>query len=208
MNSKFWSSILAITATITTFPAFADTSSTDYRFIIDQVGHNCKSLGDTYQEIITFETASFYVNLCQKGTQYFYAGTAKNNSLEAIFIPAYATEQLNIYQADNGNISYIVQITPTETILRIKRNGNIVIEENSLALKCPHVTYNSRIEIAQLLDQTSYQLFPNSDRLSLDSDQFFPPEINLWQQLQVANISEPKLLTTTFNSRSNLTHCP
>ena len=50
MNNRLWSSLLASAATISPFPALADTSSTDYLFIVDQSWHDCKHLGAAYQE--------------------------------------------------------------------------------------------------------------------------------------------------------------
>ncbi|MDJ0575087.1 MAG: hypothetical protein QNJ65_07970 [Xenococcaceae cyanobacterium MO_234.B1] len=207
MNNRLWSSLLASAATISPFPALADTSSTDYLFIVDQSWHDCKHLGAAYQEIKTFETANFYVNLCQKGAQYFYAGTAKNNSVESIFIPAYTTEQLNTYQADNGNISYIVEIKSTEAILKIQRNGNTLIVENSLSQNCPQVSYDPRVQISHELSYSNYQVQYVSDRLSVSSNQIYTPEINVLNQLGVADISEQKVFTSVSKQLSIFPNC-
>ena len=226
MNSKFWLNLSAIatclafgdlSGTITNFPALADTSSTDYLFIVDQPWQDCRHFGEAYQEIKSFETANFYINLCQKEDQYFYAGKAKNNGLESTFIPAYATEQLNTYQADNGNISYIVEIQPTEAILRIQRNGNTVIVENSLSQNCPQVNYEPKFQIAQELNYSNYQvqsfsgaegnsfagrIFVNSDNENSENT-----EISVLNQLSITDTPKQKAFTYIPKQLSNFGDC-
>ncbi len=165
MNSRLWSSLLASTAIMLPFPALAGNYNTDYLFVVDQVWYTCQDLGEAYQEISTFETTNFYINLCQKGDQYFYSGTAKNQSLKSNFIPAYATEKINTYQADNGNTSYIVEIKLTEATLTIKRNGNIVVVETAVFQDCPQVSYEPKIQISQPIDYSNYQFQFISDNL-------------------------------------------
>lgn len=207
MNSILWSILLASAATSFTFPALAGRSNTDYTFIVDKLWYGCQHFGETYQEISTFETANFYVNLCQKGNNYFYSGTAKNRSVKSNFIPAYITDKLNTYQADNGNTSYIVKINSTEATLIIKRNGNTVIVESALLPNCPQVHYDPNIHIAQELAYSNYQAQLIGDHSILNSNQIYISEINLSNKLPKTDISEQQVFTLMPNQISSFSHC-
>ncbi|MEM9507176.1 MAG: hypothetical protein AAGA16_05735 [Cyanobacteria bacterium P01_E01_bin.35] len=130
-------------------------SDAEYSFIIDSDWHNCQQINSEYQEVYAFETASFYINICQKDNVYFYSGEAKqsdrsdsNTSLRnSIFIPADPLDNYRGFQAENGNVSYLVilpfsspakssTLNPGEAILTIKRNGQLVSVESSLSQYC------------------------------------------------------------------------
>ncbi|MEM7758220.1 MAG: hypothetical protein AAF298_08860, partial [Cyanobacteria bacterium P01_A01_bin.40] len=125
-------------------------SDADYSFIIDSDWHNCQQINSDYQEVYAFETGSFYINICQKDNVYFYSGEAKqsersdsNTALRnSIFIPAEPLDNYRGFQAENGNVSYLVilpfstpakssNLNPGEAILTIKRNGQLVSVESS-----------------------------------------------------------------------------
>ena len=124
-------------------------SDADYSFLIDSDWHNCQEISQNYQEVYAFETASFYVNICQKGNTYFYSGEAKQSDRNSIFIPATPLEDNRGFQANNGNVSYVVVLPfseqnylessdtePAEAILTIRRNERLVSVESSLDKYC------------------------------------------------------------------------
>ena len=142
-------------------------NSADYRFLIDSDWQNCQQISPTYQEVYAFETKSFYINICQKDHVYFYSGEAKqsdkpneqggtfNASLRSsIFLTAYPLKDHRGFEAENGNVSYVVVLpfsehnldpdSPEEAILIIKRNGRLVSVESSLNKYC----HQSQIAIA------------------------------------------------------------
>lgn len=132
-------------------------SDADYSFMISSDWHNCQQINSDYQEVYAFETASFYINICQKEDLYFYSGEAKQSDKpedilslrNSIFIPASPLEDHRGFYAENGNVSYVVVLPfskqtklqsstndPTEAILTIKRNGQLVSVESSLHKYC------------------------------------------------------------------------
>lgn len=130
---------LAIASTTCIIPAgfaSADTSSVDYIFLVDSNQQSCQQIGEAYQEVKAFETANFYVNICQKDRNYYYLGEAKTGTIDTIFLPANALATGEMYRANNGNVAYIVTILPNETILSIERNGAQVLAESSLNKQC------------------------------------------------------------------------
>ena len=221
MNSRLWSSLLTSTAIIFPLPALAGNYNTDYLFIVHRVWYTCQDFGEAYQEIGTFETANFYVNLCQKGDQYFYSGTAKNKSLKSNFIPAYATEQINTYQADNGNTSYIVEIKSTEATLRITRNGKTVVVETAVFQDCPQASYEPKIQISQAIDYGNYQFQSISDNFMVRQETspvtalslFFnanspdTSEIPLSNQLSATDSPEPPVFSPVINPLAKFSQC-
>ncbi|MGB5713379.1 MAG: hypothetical protein WBM44_21025 [Waterburya sp.] len=124
-------------------------SDADYSFMISSDWHNCQQINSAYQEVYAFETASFYVNICQKDDVYFYSGETKQSDRNSIFIPATPLENHQGFQAKNGNVSYLVVLpfsqqtnrpsstnNQAEAILTIKRNGQLVSVESSLNKYC------------------------------------------------------------------------
>lgn len=150
----------------------------DYDFVISTDWHSCQQINSAYQEVYAFETASFYINICEQDGVYFYSGEAKQSEhsedlaalRSSIFIPATPLDNRDGFQAENGNVSYIVilpfadqndlQSSPSdraEAILTIRRNDRLVSVESSLNKYC----YRSD---AIALD--NLKLNPHSDRLA------------------------------------------
>ncbi len=232
MYGRLWLSLLVSTATTCTLPAFAGTSNTDYFFIVDQVRDNCQQFGAAYQEIGSFETANFYVNLCALGNRYFYLGTAKNKSYKSNFIPAYPTDQINTYQADNGNSSYIVKIEPTQATLIIQRNNKTILVETGFTQNCPQVSYEEVSLRSAFSGQSTFrsqvqfspELNYSEDRVALISDRYslYTSSNNLPNQLEVTGITQSKVFTfvpnevslgsgfkrqSAFDQPSSFSHC-
>jgi hypothetical protein len=124
-------------------------SDADYNFLINADWHNCQQISTDYQEVYAFETPSFYINICQKGNAYFYSGEAKQSNATSMFIPATPLSHSRGFQAQNGNVSYVVILPfppkrnpesstddPEEAILTIKRNEELVTIESSLNKYC------------------------------------------------------------------------
>lgn len=166
--------IIAMATAIAIIPVgyvLADTSNTDYIFLIDSNQQSCQQIGEAYQQVKAFETTNFYVNICQKENNFYYLGEAKTGSIEevrgsrvlrrglsdTIFLPANSLASGEMYRASNGNMAYIVTILPHEAILTIERNGAQVAIESSLKNHCINPLDNLQIAI------TSPMYYPMSD---------------------------------------------
>lgn len=126
----------------------------DYLFITTSDWHNCQEIGREYREVYAFETASFYVNICQHGDRYFYSSEAKQEGVSSIFVPAYPLKNGKGYRGINGNVSYLVLLPFSQTIanesltdatseatLTVERNGRLVLLESSLTKYCQQSNY-------------------------------------------------------------------
>jgi hypothetical protein len=179
-------------------------SATDHTYLVTPDWHTCQQISKTYQEVYAFETSNFYINICQKGDFYFYSGEAKQSNLNSIFIPAHPLENGTGYQAQNGNVSYVVlvpfapktsqkssNLSPTEAILTIKRNEQLVSVESSLDKYC----HQSNTAIAfDSIEQSSY----NINQIATITDQWDVAS----DLLEAANYSDRQLLPEIFNSNS------
>ena len=152
----FVSTVVAIALSNVGSEAVAS-SDGNYSFTIASQWHDCQQIGSSYQAVYAFETATSYVNICQKDNAYFYLGEAKQNNdpkgvyplQNSIFIPAYPLENRRGFKAENGNLSYWIILPfvqkdslsadnsePLEAILTIKRNNRLVSVESSLNKYC------------------------------------------------------------------------
>jgi hypothetical protein len=149
-------------------------SDADYDFLINADWHNCQQISTDYQEVYAFETPNFYINICQKGDAYFYSGEAKQSDTTSIFIPATPLAHSRGFQAQNGNVAYVVilpfspkknpessTVAPEEAILTIKRNRQLVTIESSLNKYCHQSATMPIASFTQATDQidVNYRAF-------------------------------------------------
>jgi uncharacterized protein (UPF0297 family) len=192
------------------------TSGADYLFITTSDWHDCQQIGREYREVYAFETASFYVNICQNGDRYFYSSEAKQEEVSSIFVPAYPLENRRGYRAINGNVSYLVLLpfsqkiaersltdSVSEATLTIERNDRLVLLESSLTKYCQKSDYPIAFEHSDVREH-------NSDRLAtilpqLDTTENLLLKQNLertytfWQQPLNVNTSPSLSVNSRFD---------
>jgi len=199
-NAKF--TVISTTTVITianvfTHSAAIASSDADYSFSIASDWHDCQQISTAYQAVYAFETASFYVNICQKDNSYFYSGEAKQSNRSSIFIPAHPIENGRGFKAENGNVSYVVVLPfgkqdalnpsdsePSEAILTIKRNSRLVSVESSLNKYCHQSGTNIVWDTIDLQPHNSNQVatIPQQQDVGLEfalihqSDRLLPAE--------------------------------
>ncbi len=194
--------VIAGTTVITSNKAIANNPnapSADYLFMITSDWRDCLEIGREYQEVYAFETASFYVNICRKGDRYFYSSEAKQEGVGSIFIPAYPLESGRGYQADNGNVSYLVLLpfahkignesltnSPSEAILKIERNNQLVLLESSLTKYCQQSDHPIAFDPKNPIRNNSDRLVTILPQLDTGESWLFQHKLDnsysLWQQ--------------------------
>lgn len=163
-------SIPMITLVTTGNLALADTYSADYIFLLER-DRNCQQIESAYREVKAFETANFYVNICQKDNNYYYLGEAKTGTINTVFIPAHSLASGAMYRANNGNVSYTIDILPDGATLTIERNGTEIVRESSISDRCIESYNTLKMGIAsQIYDPPSNNnlSFLNRSYLQLD----------------------------------------
>lgn len=184
------------------FDAVASTDA-DYNFTIAPDWHDCQQINIAYQAVYAFETASFYVNICQKDNNYFYSGEAKQSDNSSIFIPAYPLENGTGFRAENGNVSYLVLLPlnkhddlrssdsePTEAILTIKRNNQLISVESSLDKYCHQSQTSVAWDTIELQSHDANQLAT------------IPQQRDVGLEFSIAEQSDRLLSQEIFNSDS------
>jgi hypothetical protein len=170
-------------------------SDADYKFLTNSDWYGCQQINPEYQEVYAFETASFYINICQKDRVYFYSAEAKQRDTNSIFMSATLLEHNRGFQAQNGNVSYVVilpfpdqenlepsALDPEEAILTIRRNDRLVAVESSLNKYCDRsnaIAFDN-IKLNQGLNQLAtipQQQDISQDLLSSQPEGFLPAEI-------------------------------
>ena len=122
------------------------TSEAEHSFQVSLDWYSCQQIGKQYQEVSSFETANFYINICSKGDRYFYSGQAKQDYLGSIFLPAYPLANKQSYIAHNGNISYLIAIAASENRLVIRKNGRQIASEKAVNLSCRQVAHPAALQ--------------------------------------------------------------
>ncbi len=174
-------------------------SGADYLFMTTSDWHDCKQIGTEYRAVYAFETASFYVNICQNGDRYFYSSEAKQEGASSIFIPAHPLENGRGYRAINGNVSYLVLLPFTQKIanesltnstseatLTIERNDRLVLLESSLTKYCQQSNYPIAFDSSAPREDNSDRLATILPQLNTGKDLLFKNSFDrtytFWQQ--------------------------
>jgi hypothetical protein len=173
--------------------ALADTYSADYIFLLES-DRQCRQIEPAYREVKAFETANYYVNICQKDNNYYYLGEAKTGTINTVFIPAHSLASGAMYRANNGNVSYIINILPDGATLTIERNGTQIVRESSFSDRCIEPYNALKMGIAsQIYDSPSnnHLSFLNRsylqlERIEISDDNFY--EFNSLAQYKAETI--------------------
>lgn len=161
--------------------ALADTYSADYLFLLER-DRNCQQIESAYQEVKAFETANFYVNICQKDNNYYYLGEAKTGTINTVFIPAYSLASGAMYRANNGNVSYTIDILPNGATLTIERNGTQIVKESSLSDRCIEPYNTLKMGIAsQIYDPPSNNNLSFLNRSYLQLNRIETPDDDFYE---------------------------
>ncbi len=91
----------------------------------------CAKLSQENRRLVAFETASYFVNVCQQGAQgrIFYAGQEKANLNTKVQVEASVTKQG--YRATNGSTAYLLD-TQSGGKLTVLQNGQQVFQEAAI----------------------------------------------------------------------------
>lgn len=89
----------------------------------------CQEVSSEYQQIYAFETASFYINICQLEQNYFYYRQSKSNSGDALLIPARIVFGGAVFEAVDGKTTYFVGTDYNGYYSSVMRNNDEIIVE-------------------------------------------------------------------------------
>ena len=133
--------LLVICACWSKQPLVADALVSNGRFLPDQkiatadwtaqVTLQCETINPAYQEIYSFETEDYYINICQLDNEFYYHRQSKLDQ-SIILIPAQAVFSGDVFQATDGKINYFVGKNGDRYYSSVMKNNNEIIFEPEL----------------------------------------------------------------------------
>ncbi|MEM6610880.1 MAG: hypothetical protein AAF652_01240 [Cyanobacteria bacterium P01_C01_bin.72] len=163
----------------------------------------CHNVDANYQEVYSFETENYYINVCQSNNKFYYYRQSKLNQSNNILIPAQAVSRGDTFQATVGKTTYFVGIDSDRHYSSVMLNNNEIVFEpeikpakgNSVAgfpgansPSSQSVGYRRRQENENRLDNASLEL----DKPEEEQEQVlvcarkksaFHPRLEGWQRL-------------------------
>ncbi|MDJ0692453.1 MAG: hypothetical protein QNJ41_28685 [Xenococcaceae cyanobacterium MO_188.B32] len=92
----------------------------------------CQQLKKGYQEVHSFETQNFYINVCRHQQQYYYHRKSKQNPDYSIVLPASSILNGNMFQAIDRGKTYIVGTNADGYYSSVMHKNNEIIFEPAL----------------------------------------------------------------------------
>lgn len=163
---------------------------------------SCSNINAAYQEVYSFETENYYINICQLERKFYYHRQSKLNG-NNILAPAQTVARGDVFQATVGKITYFVGVDSDRHYSSVMLNNNEIVFEPEIQSS----TSTPSLQIAEISSQgkssTDYQNNQTNDRnlsnasLGLDDSgadsasplvcarekSAFHPHLNGWQKL-------------------------
>lgn len=94
----------------------------------------CQNINSEYQEVHSFETQNYYINICQLANNFFYYRQSKYDTSSTLLIPAQTVFGGKIFQAVDGKVTYFVGIDDNGYYSSVMQNNNEIVFEPELQL--------------------------------------------------------------------------
>lgn len=94
----------------------------------------CQKLNIAYQEIYSFETENYYINVCQLESSFYYYRQAKFDRNNILLIPAQAIFSGDTFQAFEGKTTYFVGKDGDRHYSSVMLNNHEIVFEPELQL--------------------------------------------------------------------------
>lgn len=148
----------------------------------------CQQLGDSFEEIYAFETQNSYINICGQGQEFYYYRQSKFDPEEAILLPAERVFGGNIYQAEDGKITYFAGLNSDGYYSSVMHNNNEIIFEPELkaASSSRRNTFTSTNDNSDLnLKKSNLESYDRGEedwRVCTDNSGDRNPRLSGWQK--------------------------
>lgn len=101
---------------------------------IARITVECEAINPAYQEVYSFETENYHINICQLGGSFYYHRQSKLNQDNIILIPAQAILSGHVFQASDGRTTYFVGQDGDRYYSSVVQNNNEIVFEPELQL--------------------------------------------------------------------------
>ena len=101
--------------------------------LLAQKSLDCQTINPVYQEIYSFETESYYINICQIEDSFYYYRQSKFDPQNQLLIPAQAVFGGNVFQATDGKTNYFIGKDGDRYYSSVMSNDNEIVFEPQLS---------------------------------------------------------------------------
>ena len=107
-----------------------------------QKNSKCQELKVTYQEIYSFETENYYINICQLEDDFYYYRQSKLDLEDKVIVRAEAVFGGSVFQATEGKTIYFVGKDGDRHYSSVMQNTNEIVFEPELLTSPPVFSRN------------------------------------------------------------------
>lgn len=124
----------------------------------------CNSINTAYQEVYSFETENYYINVCQLDNEFYYHRQSKLNIDNNLLVPAQSVFRGDVFQATVGKTTYFVGIDSDRYYSSVMLNNNEIVFE-------PEITSGSDLPASpNLAEVSNHNSSPTDYNLSQTRD--------------------------------------
>ena len=169
--------LLAAVASVWIEPSFAEPKDLATEAVA------CDRINTAYQEVYSFETENYYINVCQLNSSFYYHRQSKIDPASSVFVPAEAVFRGNVFQATVGKIEYFVGLDSDRHYSSVMLNSNEVVFEPEIE--------SSAFEVAEVSDRSLQKASLDLDNppdtaqtlICAREKSAFHPELDGWHEL-------------------------
>ncbi|MEL6928979.1 MAG: hypothetical protein AAFO95_10115 [Cyanobacteria bacterium J06600_6] len=149
----------------------------------------CRDLNSNYEEIYSFETENYHINICQLEENFYYHRRSKSkSSVSNILVPAQAILQGSVFQATMGKVVYFVGMDNDRHYSSVMLNNNEIVFEPEVDPSSSNVAQNltelndrnlrnASLDLDSPMEETEQILACARDKSALH------PRLEGWQEL-------------------------
>ena len=94
--------------------------------------NSCQNINSAYQQVYSFQTDNYYINICQDRDSFYYHRQSKLDDDKTLLIPAQAISHGGVFQATSRGITYFVGKDGDRYYSSVMQNDNEIVFEPEL----------------------------------------------------------------------------
>lgn len=135
---------------------------------IARTSFECEAVNPAYQEVYSFETENYYINICQLGDRFYYRRQSKDDESNTLLVPAEVVFRGTVFQASDDDTTYFVGKDGDRHYSSVMQNNHEIVFEPEL--HSPAADLSRDLAAANLNLPTDGREVNQSQNASLESD--------------------------------------
>lgn len=158
----------------------------------------CQEVNAEYQEVYSFETENYYINICQLNNNFYYHRQSKADSGDTVLVTAKSVFGGDIFQATNNRTIYFVGKDGDRHYSSVMHNSSEIVfepelEESALSVgssvqqpldqgvTVSNLQSESKVGVDLKLDEP--ENLTQESLICTNNSSAFHPDLNGWQKL-------------------------